>query len=183
MRLSFAFVVAAAFMSGQMARGAEMRHFQVAHWSAGAYTNDSTGAFSHCAASAVYRSDIGLMFSINRDFHWSMGLFGADWRLPVGTRYPVAYSVDQLPPTRATALAILPNTILVALADSSTLFQQFQKGYVLHIATPKRVFSFNLTSTSKLLPVLLECARNRGKREVATSNPFEANTLKPSAKS
>ena len=161
--------------ASQISQAAQMRRFNVAGWYAGAYTNDATGEFSHCAGTATYGSGIGLTFSINRAFHWSMGLSSKVWRLQVGIRYPVAFTVDQLAPIRATAVAIASDMIAIQLTDSATLFQQFQKGYVLHIATPQRVFSFNLTRTSKLLPALLACAQNRGQTYAASTNPFASN--------
>ena len=55
------------------APAATMRNFKVGSWDAGAYSNDTTRQFTHCAATATYANGISVLFSINRDFHWSMG--------------------------------------------------------------------------------------------------------------
>jgi hypothetical protein len=59
-----------------------IRLFNVANWKAGAYAKDATDQFSHCAASARYKSGITVYFSINRSFEWSMGFSNPTWKLP-----------------------------------------------------------------------------------------------------
>lgn len=181
MRLRLIFALVAFVLVGHTSQATQIRHFNIGGWYAGAYTNDATGRFSHCAGTATYRSHIALVFSINRTFHWSMGLANTIWRLHVGTKYPVAFSVDQRVPIRTVATVIMPSMIEIPLTDSATLFHQFQNGYVLHVATAKRVFSFNLTNTSKLLPALLECAQNRGRAFASSTNPFASKSLKANA--
>ena len=41
-------------------------------WKGGAYSNNNTGEFSHCAASARYKSGTSLLFSVTRSGKWSM---------------------------------------------------------------------------------------------------------------
>lgn len=150
-----------------------MRNFRVGEWFAGAYSNDTTGEFSHCAASASYKSGIFVLFSIDKNFRWSMGFANPDWQLRLGTVYDVAFTVDDLTPITAKAVAISRSQIRVQLADSVELFSHFKRGYMLRVAAAQRVFSFNLTGTSRLLPALLTCTQNRGIAPRAPSNPFE----------
>ena len=51
-----------------------IRNFNVGNWYAGAYTNDQTKAFSHCAASGHYNSGIFVIFSIDRSLNFKWGL-------------------------------------------------------------------------------------------------------------
>lgn len=151
-----------------------MRNFKVGEWYAGAYSSDTTGQFNHCAASATYRSGILVLFSIDKNFRWSMGFAHPDWQLRPGTVYDVAFTVDDLTPIAAKAVAITHTQIRVQLADSVELFSHFKRGYVLRVAAARRVFSFNLTGTSRVLPALLTCAQNRGASpRPPSSNPFE----------
>jgi hypothetical protein len=55
-------------MSGAAHAAGPFRPFQFGLWSGGAWTNDQTGAFSHCAASVPYTSGITMFASINRFF-------------------------------------------------------------------------------------------------------------------
>jgi len=53
------------------------RPFQLGLWSGGAFTNDQTGAFSHCAAGVSYASGITMHASVNRFYGWSFGVFSS----------------------------------------------------------------------------------------------------------
>jgi hypothetical protein len=154
-----------------------IREFNVAGWQAGAYTGKTSREFTHCAASAHYNSGITALFSINRTFHWTMGFYHPQWRLNVGSTFNIAFKVDDEQPIFATATAIGINQVSVPLLDSAELFKKFQHGYQLRVAAANQVFTFNLTGTSKLLPALLECARNRGARNEVAANPFEKKEI------
>ena len=101
-----------------------------------------------------------------------MGFVSPTWRLSTGSAYDIAFTVDDMPSISAKAVALGRNHVAVTLQDSSELFARFRRGNVLRVATADRIFSFNLTGTSKLLPVLLRCAMQNGNPEIDT-NPFE----------
>jgi hypothetical protein len=68
-----AWVRGAVFVSMLVSAGAAdaagpFRPFQFGHWSGGAYTNDQTDVFSHCAASVPYSSGITMLAVVNPDF-------------------------------------------------------------------------------------------------------------------
>jgi len=46
---------------------------KVGHWAGGAYTNDNTGAFSHCAAGAPYLNGTYVVFGQLADQSWTIG--------------------------------------------------------------------------------------------------------------
>jgi hypothetical protein len=154
-----------------------MYNFQVGTWSAGAYTKQNARQFNHCAASATYNSGILMSFSVSRAFAWSMAFAHGSWRLTQGQIYDIAFTVDQMSPLRARAVAIGPNMVEVPLADSTELFQRFRQGYQLRVAAAGQVFAFNLTGTSQVLPALLRCVQANlqpsGTTTVA-ANPFAA---------
>jgi hypothetical protein len=62
-----------------------MSEWKLHGWLVGAYTNDTTKQFSHCAASIKYRSGILLLFSVTKDFRWMMGFANPEWRLNSGS--------------------------------------------------------------------------------------------------
>jgi hypothetical protein len=47
---------------------------RVGTWSGGAYTDDKTGAFSHCVAGTTYGSGINVMVGRNASGNWLLGL-------------------------------------------------------------------------------------------------------------
>jgi hypothetical protein len=154
-----------------------MYNFQVGAWSAGAYTKQNARQFNHCAASASYNSGILMSFSVSRAFAWSMAFAHPSWRLTQGQTYDIAFTVDQMSPLRARAIAVGSNLVEVPLADSTELFQRFRQGYQLRVAAAGQVFAFNLTGTSQVLPALLRCVQANlqpaGTTTVA-ANPFAA---------
>jgi len=153
---------------------AEIRNFKIGAWHAGAYTATSSREFSHCAATASYKSGILVTFSISRNFVWSMGFSNSAWNLVPGSEFDIGFTVDDMPPIFAKAMALHASRIDVTLDDSVELFKRFQRGYLLKVATTKTVFQFDLKDTSKLLPTLLYCAQQKGASPaVASSNPFE----------
>src|ERR1051326_5364227 len=98
-------MLAATFFLTCAAPAATMRNFKVGDWVAGAYSDDGTREFSHCAASGMYGSGISVVFSINRDFHWSMGFAHPGWKLRPGEVFDIAFTVDDMQPILAKARA------------------------------------------------------------------------------
>ncbi len=174
-------VLAATIFLMCAAPAATLRQFKVGDWSAGAYSNDSTREFSHCAASGIYGSGISVVFAINRDFHWSMGFAHPGWKLRPGEVFDVAFTVDDMQPIMAKARTVKNLLVEVDLDDSSELFARFRRGRVLRVAAASQVFSFTLTGTSQLLPALLACAANRGSATPVASNPFATRAVKSNA--
>jgi hypothetical protein len=158
------------------ASAATMRTFSIGSWLGGAYTNDTTNAFNHCAASGSYASGITVTFAISQNFNWSMGFAHPAWRLQRGSVFDIAFTVDDTPPIIAKATALSAIVVEVPLDDSAELFARFRRGYVLRVAAASQVFSFNLTGTSQLLPALLTCAQNRGTVVRMASNPFDVKS-------
>src|SRR5881296_3691584 len=170
--------VIVSLVAGSCPASAELIYnFQVGTWSGGAYTKQNTKQFNHCAAAANYNSGILMSFSVSRTFAWSMAFAHRSWRLTQGQTYDIAFTVDQMPPLRARAMAVGPNLVEVPLADSTELFQRFRQGYQLRVAAAGQVLAFNLTGTSQVLPALLRCVQANLQPSASTtvaSNPFAA---------
>ncbi|GMG85258.1 hypothetical protein LNKW23_44750 [Paralimibaculum aggregatum] len=157
--LALALGAAAPLAPAPLAAAAEIAPLRLGNWQGGAYSDDRTGAFSHCAASARYRSGITLLFSVTRERSWSMGVSSPDWRLRPGATYPIRYRVDGGAVHDAAALARSPVLAQVMLPASERLFLSFRKGRMLRIAAAGRVLEFRLDGTARLLTALLGCAR------------------------
>jgi hypothetical protein len=154
------------------ASAATVRTFSFGNWSGGAYSNDVTQAFDHCAANARYNSGIFMGFIIDRNFNWSMRFSHPAWRLEPGQSFNIAFTVDDMSPLSATAVALTSNIVDVRLADNLELFTRFRHGRLLRVAAANQVFDFSLRGTSQLLPILLNCAQNKGAVMRMASNPF-----------
>src|SRR3979490_2854459 len=70
----------------------------VGNWKGGAYTNDQTGAFSHCVAGAGYDSGIYFMVLIDQSSTWSLGFQHPKWSFTNNQQFPIALTCDRQSP-------------------------------------------------------------------------------------
>ncbi len=151
----------------------QISEITIGNWNGGAYTHTQTGEFSHCAASASYKSGITLVFSINRDMTWALGLANDNWKLTEGDTYPVEYRVDSSKAYEGTATAIAPNQVKVLLPGDDNLFNRFRRGNMLTVVAANQTMRFSLKQTSRMLSSLFNCARHwRERYSKPTDNPF-----------
>jgi hypothetical protein len=137
-----------------------IRNFRVGLWFAGAYSFDGTRRFSHCAGLAPYESGVNILFSINRNYQWSVGFVSPRFNVRPQENIILALSIDGEPPSRVTAYAVSNNHLVVELAPNAALFAKFKQGNTLRLIANDASHTFNLTGTSRLLPALLECVQN-----------------------
>ena len=155
----------------QKADAKQISRFKVKSWSGGAYANNRTGAFSHCAASVKYKSGILLLFSVDKDLKWRMGFAKTSWQLNRGDTYPISYRIDRNRIYRATAQAMNKSLATVKLpGKQAPVFNQMRRGMMLSVATKTDVLKFRLNGSSRMLTSLLACASAR--RRGGGSNPF-----------
>lgn len=170
--MTAAIVAGTAVATMAQADAAQMTRFKSGNWSGGAYSNDSTGRFSHCAASASYKSGILLLFSVDKNLKWKMGFAKSGWNLRRGDNYPVSYRIDRFRIYRGQAQAINNRLATVKLPGSrANVFNQMRRGRLLSVATKTDVLKFSLNGTSRMLSSLLRCAERYGRRS-GGSNPF-----------
>jgi len=172
-----------ASISSVMAGGvkaATISDTHIGNWLVGAYSDDKTGAFSHCAASVQYNSGILMLLSIDREYKWSMGFATSNWNLTVGHEYPISFTVDQVQALEGTAVAVRTDMVRVPLADSAALFNTFRRGYMLRVFSADQRFEFILQGTNKVLPALLRCVKFELERSPQTVPGPEAGLRSPS---
>jgi hypothetical protein len=173
MKLSWLLGLVAAVGFASLAEAATVKTFKAGTWDASVHAED--GVFTHCAASAVYKSGIAVIFSIDKSFSWVVAFSHRNWKYEIGETYPVAFTVDDMKPLTARATAYTTSAVRIQLKDSAELFARFKQGRVLRVATARKtVFEFNLTGTNEMLAVLLDCAGAKGglKSVPMVSNPF-----------
>ncbi len=142
-------------------------------WKGGAYTNNATGRFSHCAANARYKSGIALFFSVTRTRQWSMGFANSHWELSPGNKYPVRFQVDGGPILKGVALAKTQKMVQVHLPANNRLFRHFKVGGTLKVAAGSKVMRFNLSGANRMLAKLYRCANHFAQRDTIGRDPFQ----------
>src|SRR5262249_28715306 len=66
----------------------------VGTWIGGAFSDDSTGAFSHCAATSSYASGVSLVIGQNTANAWLLGFASPDFKLNKGDQAPIDVTFD-----------------------------------------------------------------------------------------
>lgn len=131
----------------------------VGNWSGGAFTNDATGAFSHCAVNAGYRNGTRMFTSITADFKWLIGFAHPNWRLKPGARLNLQLVFDRSSRIDVTADVKTASLLTIAMPDDSQLINAFRRGSYLELVANDQRLTFALTSTGEMLPALAACAR------------------------
>jgi hypothetical protein len=171
--------LAGALLFASSAQAATLWNDHIGNWTLGAYSDDKGGGFSHCGALASYQNGILLMFSVAKNFTWSIGFANPKWNIRPGTQYNVAYWVDNGPAQFATPTALSDELVTAVLPDNVALFNSFRYGQMLYVkvrGSELNPIPFNLTNTSQMLTFLLRCAQSGGVKPssamVAAPNMF-----------
>jgi hypothetical protein len=142
------------------AKAATITSYKVAGWNMGAYTNDQTRRFTHCAASAQYRNGLLLLFSVSESFQWSIGFSNQDWSLRPGREIDVEFQIDGGRTHSVRGTVATEKLLRARLPDNVELFNQFRVGLRLVVSLNDNApVTFNLTDTNAMLTEILQCAR------------------------
>jgi hypothetical protein len=173
-------VLAGVFLAAGAADAAgPFRTFQMGLWSGGAWTNDQTGAFSHCAASVPYQSGITMFAAINRSYSWSLGFGDPRWTLAPKTQIPIELNFDAGPVFNVFGTVIAPTLVGVPMPDNSKLINTFRYSTQMNALAQGQVFTFNLTGTSRIMVQLASCVRTELALE--TTQPSRTAVAVPQA--
>jgi hypothetical protein len=153
-------VLASLFLATGAAHAAgPMRPFQVGLWNGGAYTNEQTGVFSHCAAYVPYVSGVAMFAVVNRFFGWSLAFSHQQWTLTPKTQIPIELHFDGGPPFNVFGIVLSPIMVGVPMPDNSKLLNTFRGSWQMLARAQGQVFLFNLNGTSKVMVQLVNCVR------------------------
>jgi hypothetical protein len=103
----------------------------VGNWQGGAFTDDKSGAFSHCAASASYQNGIVFLVSVGQDYSWTLGFAHENWKLTPGKGFPLALTFDGQAAINVQGLPLGANLVKVSMPPNSALISQFRKAKVM----------------------------------------------------
>src|SRR5262245_23163651 len=151
----------------------------VGNWKGGAYSDDQTGSFSHCAAGAQYASGVFFLVMIDSNGGWSLGFTHEQWRLKTGEAFPLTLTFDGQQPFNVHGVPIGDKLVRVPMPSNSSLIAQFRKARAMTAYTQGQLFQFNLDQTGQLLPVLANCVAKTRQSGLASAGDF---SVLPAAK-
>src|SRR3984893_4262215 len=144
----------------------------VGNWKGGAYTNDQTGEFAHCAAGAGYDSGIYFMGTVDQGAGWSLGFHNPKWTLTESQDFQIALTCEGRRPFNVQGVALSENSIRVPMPTDSTLIAQFRKAKAMTAFTQGQLFQFKLDQTAVLLPTLANCVTVVKQQGIAKAGDF-----------
>jgi hypothetical protein len=163
-RALFAFLLATLFVaSGAVAKG-PFGTIKVGNWTGGAWTNDATGAFSHCAAGAPYLFGIYVIVSLDVSGEWTLGFIDHSWQLTPYEAFPIDFTFDGQTQFHVFGAVQTNNFVRVPMPTNSALMAQFGKSAMMTALANGQLFQFKLDSTSQLLPALANCVASAAKQ-------------------
>lgn len=127
----------------------------VGNWIGGAFSNDETGAFSHCAATTPYANGVILVVSQNAAGTWSLAFASPSYRFNKGENAAIDVTFDGQEQARLFATAYQPN-MLTAIMPVNVV-RTFQKASLMVATAGRAALNFDLTSTGPVIAALANC--------------------------
>ena len=149
---------------------------RVGLWSGGAYTNDTTGVFSHCAAVASYVSGIAMVVGLGANQQWTLGFMHPNWQLKPGESFPIVLTFDGREQFNVFGVAQNATFVIVPMPQNSSLLSQFRKSNGMAASAKGNNFQFALTSTSQLMVVLSNCVDRMNRGGMSAAGDFSVRT-------
>jgi hypothetical protein len=146
----------------------------VAGWSGGAFTDDKTGEFSNCIASANYKSGINVGVLVSKTYHWALGFTHPSWALAPGQKFPIVLSFDGRNTFNVDGVAATRVMVLVQMPEDSALIKSFRVARTMSAFAQGNLFQFNLNGTAILLPSLVNCVKAVNANGIAAATNFTA---------
>ncbi|AWM10294.1 S1C family serine protease [Bradyrhizobium symbiodeficiens] len=128
----------------------------IGNWIGGAFSNDQTGAFSHCAATTPYANGVILVVSQNSAGTWSLAFASPSYRFNKGENAAIDVTFDGREQARLYATAYQSN-MLTAIMPLNVV-RTFQKASLMVATAGRAVLNFDLTSTGPVIAALANCA-------------------------
>jgi S1-C subfamily serine protease len=147
-------VVLAAIATSARA-GGPFGSIHVGNWIGGAFSDDASGAFSHCAATATYANGIILVVGQNASNTWLLSFASPGFKFNKGDTLPIDVTFDGQ--SQARLFASANSDIMVTATLPPNVARTFQKSSLMVAQAGRSTVQFNLTSAGPLLTALATC--------------------------
>lgn len=151
----------------------------VDNWIGGAFSNDQTGAFSHCAATTPYANGVILVVSQNSAGTWSLAFASPSYQFSKGENAAIDVTFDGQEQARLYATAYQPN-MLTAIMPVNVV-RAFQKASLMVATAGRAVLNFDLTSTGPVIAALANCVTKVKADGLGKAGDFTKSASKPAA--
>lgn len=145
-------------------------------WRGGAFTDDKSGAFSHCAVSAPYLNGTTLFISRGVNDQWTLAFANTSFNFPVGGQ-PLAFDVifDGQKSVRLFGGSPIPQLLAAPLPDITFL----RKSHLIVAEINGTTYQFQLKSIQRVVDSVERCLVKTRAAGVANAGDFSAPDAKP----
>lgn len=151
----------------------------VGNWIGGAFSNDETGAFSHCAATTPYANGVILVVSQNVAGTWSLAFASPSYRFDKGENAAIDVTFDGQEQARLFATAYQSNMLTAVMPLN--VVRTFQKASLMVATAGRAVLNFDLTSTGPVIAALANCVTKVKADGLSKAGDFTKVAAKPAA--
>jgi S1-C subfamily serine protease len=151
----------------------------VGNWIGGAFSNDETGAFSHCAATAPYANGVILVVAQNAAGSWLLSFASPSYRFNKGENAAIDVIFDGQEQARLFATANQPNMLTSVMP--ANVVRTFQKASLMVATAGRTVLNFDLTSTGPVIAALANCVTRVKADGLSKAGDFTKGAAKPAA--
>ena len=151
----------------------------VGNWVGGAFSDDSTGAFSHCAATTSYASGVSLVVGQNAGNAWLLSFASPTFKLNKGESAPIDVTFDGQFQARLFATVNASNMLTAILPVN--VARTFQRSSLMVAQAGQATLQFNLTSTGPLLNAIATCVAKVKADGLNSAGDFAKAAAKPAA--
>jgi S1-C subfamily serine protease len=144
-------------------------------WTGGAYTDEKTNAFSHCAAVAPYLNGISLFISENANDQWTMAFASPTFHLTVGETFPIDLTLDGQKQLRLFGNAATAELVVAPLPSVALV----RKSHLMVAQAREVTYQFELTSIEKVVSTVANCVSKTKTAGIAGAGDFSVMTPKP----
>jgi hypothetical protein len=143
----------------------------VGNWNGGGFTNDQTGAFSHCSAATSYANGVNLLVGQNALGNWILGFGSPAFRLNQGETFPIDVTFDGQSQFHLFGTAV-NSTLVTSILPGNALVDQLKKAHFMVAVGKGTTLQFSLDSTGRLLPVIANCVAKIKSAGLASAGDF-----------
>ncbi|RXT48721.1 S1C family serine protease [Bradyrhizobium betae] len=151
----------------------------VGNWIGGAFSNDETGAFSHCAATAPYANGVILVIGQNTAGSWILSFASPSYQFKQGENAAIDVIFDGREQARLFATANQPNMLTSVMP--ANVVRTFQKASLMVATSGRTVLNFDLTSTGPVIAALANCVTKVKADGLSKAGDFTKIAAKPQA--
>ncbi|MBW7973321.1 trypsin-like peptidase domain-containing protein [Bradyrhizobium sp. BR 10289] len=151
----------------------------VGNWIGGAFSNDETGVFSHCAATTPYANGVILVVSQNAAGIWSLAFASPSYNFNKGENAAIDVTFDGQEQARLYATAYQSNMLTAVMPVN--VVRAFQKASLMVATAGRAVLNFDLTSTGPVIAALANCVTKVKADGLDKAGDFTKGAAKPAA--